>query len=81
MLQPLGKRILVSPIQPEKKESIIIVKDESPQTFKVIAVGDDVTKLKIDDVIFLAAFSTSSVKYNNESYQIVFEDNIIAKVI
>jgi co-chaperonin GroES (HSP10) len=81
MLQPLAKRIIVQPIIPEKKASVIIVKDDAPQTFTVIAIGDDVTRVDIGDTIFLAAYSTAEVKYNNEKYQIVLEDNVIAKVL
>lgn len=81
MLQPLGKRILIEPIIPEKKHSTLILKDESPQTFKVLAIGDDVKKVNINDVIFIAAHSTADIKYNDIKYQIVFEDNIIAKVV
>ncbi len=80
MLQPLGKRILITPIMPEKKESILIVPDQTPQTYKVIAIGDDVKKLNVNDVIFIAAHSTADIKYNDVKHQIVFEDNVIAKV-
>ncbi len=80
MLQPLGKRILITPIIPEKKESIIIVAEQTPQTFKVEAIGDDVKKVNIGDVIFIAAHSTAEIKYDNEKHLIVFEDNVIAKV-
>ncbi len=81
MLQPLDKRIIVKPIIPQKKESVIIVKDESPQSFEVVAIGDDVTKVNIGDKILIAAFSTSEVNYEGQKYVIVNETNIIAKVI
>lgn len=81
MLQPVGKRILITPIIEEKKESILILKDEAPKTFKVIAIGDEVTKVKVDDAIFISSFSTSEFKYQNETYTLLNEDNIIAKVV
>lgn len=80
MLQPIGKRILISAIHPERKPSIIMMKEEAPQTFNVIAVGEDVKKIKVGDIIFIAAFSTSEIKYNDEKYTLVFEDNVIARV-
>jgi co-chaperonin GroES (HSP10) len=80
MIQPLGKRILISPITPPKKESIILTKDEAPQTFEVIAIGDDVKKVEVSDTIFIAGFSTSEFKYNDIKYTMVSEDNIIAKI-
>ncbi len=81
MLQPLDKRILIKPIIPPKKESIIITKDESPQTFQVIAIGDEVTKVNIGDTIFIASFSTSELLFEGEKHTIVNETNIIAKVV
>jgi len=80
MLQPLDKRIIIKSIIAEKKASLIITKDEAPQTFQVIAIGDDVKKVNIGDVILIASFSTSEIKYEGETYTIVNETNIIAKV-
>ncbi len=81
MLQPLGKRILIKPIEPiQQKKSIILMKDNPPATFTVLAIGDDVKKLSVDDIIFLAAFSTSEITYNDEKFLLVMEDNVIAKV-
>ena len=81
MLQPLDKRIVVRPIIPPKKESVIIVKDESPASFEIVAIGDDVTKVNIGDKVLIAAFSTSEVTYEGQKYIIVNETNIIAKVV
>lgn len=80
MLQPLDKRIIIKPIVSEKKTSIIITKDEAPQAFQVIAIGDDVKKISVGDVILIASFSTSEIKYEGETYTLVNESNIIAKV-
>lgn len=80
MLQPLDKRIIIKPIIAEKKASIIITKDEAPQTFQVMAIGDDVKKVNIGDTVLIASFSTSEIKYEGETYTLVNETNIIAKV-
>lgn len=81
MLQPLAKRIIIQPIIPEKKVSVLILKDESPQTFTVIAVGDDVKKVSVNDTILIAAHSTSEIKYEGNTFTMIHEDNIIAKVV
>ncbi len=81
MLQPLAKRILIKPIESQKKQSVLILKDQTPQTFKVIAIGDEVKKVNIDDTIFLASYSTSEITFEGETFTLVNEDNIIAKVI
>jgi len=80
MLIPLAKRIIVKAIKEEKKPSVLILKETTPVTFKVISIGDEVTKVKPDDVIFIAAYSTSEINYQNETLLLVNEDNIIAKV-
>ncbi len=82
MLQPLDKRIIVKPIIPEpKKTCVIITKDEAPQAFEVVAIGDDVKKVNIGDKILIAAYSTSEVSYEGVKYTLINETNIIAKVI
>lgn len=82
MLQPLAKRILIQPIIPEqKKASILILKDEAPQIFTVIAIGDDVKRVSVNDIILISSHSTSEIKYDNVLYTMIHEDNIIAKVV
>ena len=81
MLQPLDKRIIVKAIIPEKKSSVIITKDETPLSFEVLAIGDEVKKVNVGDKILLASFSTSEVTYEGIKYTIVNETNIIAKVV
>jgi chaperonin GroES len=80
MLQPLDKRIIIKPIIQEKKPSVLLLKDETPQSFEVLAIGDDVKKVNIGDKILIASFSTSEVTYENVKYTIVNETNIIAKI-
>ncbi len=81
MLQPLDKRIIIKPVVTEKKQSIIITKEETPQAFQVIAIGDEVRKVDIGDVILISSFSTSEIKYEGKTYIVVNESNIIAKVV
>lgn len=80
MIQPLGKRILIEPIVEERKQGIILVKDESPQKFKVLAIGDDVKKVSVNDEIIIASFTTSEFTLNGQKNIFINEDNIIAKV-
>lgn len=81
MLQPLGKRILIKPIIPEKKNSVLILKDETPVTFEVISIGDEVKKVQPGDRVFVGSYSTSEIKFEGETSLLVQEENIIAKVI
>ena len=81
MLQPLDKRIIIKSIVRPKKESVLILKDESPQAYEVLSIGDEVTKVKVSDTILIAAYSTSEILYEGIKYTIVNESNIIAKVV
>lgn len=80
MIQPLGKRILIEPIIKEKKEGILILKEEEPQKFKVLAIGDDVKKVSINDSIIIGSFTTSEFTLDGKKNIFINEDNIIAKV-
>jgi co-chaperonin GroES (HSP10) len=80
MIQPLGKRILVQPIIPEKKSSILFLKDDTPQSFEILAIGDEVKKVAVGDVVFIATYSTSELKYNDQIHTLTSEDNVIAKL-
>lgn len=81
MLQPLAKRILIKPIEQNLKKSVLIIKDPTPQIFRVVAIGDEVKKVAVDDTIFIASFSTSEINYNDDKFILVNEENIIAKVV
>lgn len=82
MLQPLDKRILIAPITPEpKKTNILLLKDDAPQTWGVVAIGDEVKKVNIGDIILIAAHSTSEVNFEGIKYTMIHESNIIAKVV
>lgn len=81
MLQPLGKRILIKPIEPiQQKKSILIGLDKTPITFQVLAIGDEVTKLSVDDIIFISSHASSELNYNDEKHLFVHQDNVIAKI-
>lgn len=80
MFQPLGKRVLIEEIIEEKKQGILILKDESPKRFKVTAIGDEVKKVSVGDIIVIANFTTSEFKFGEQKYTFLQEENIIAKV-
>ncbi len=80
MIQPLGKRILIEAIIEEKKVSFLILKDDAPKKFKVLAIGEEVKKVNIGDTIIIGAFTTSEFKYEDQTYTFMQEENVIAKV-
>ena len=91
---PLGDRVLVKPLEKEKKtKSGIIIPDtvdkERPEMGKVIAVGDGkVTdegktipvKVKVGNTVLFAKYGPDEVKIDDEEYLIVSESNILAVI-
>jgi co-chaperonin GroES (HSP10) len=80
MFQPLGKRVLIEEIIEQKKQGLLILKDESPKKFKVLAIGDEVKKVAIGDTIIIGAYTTTEFKFADQTYTFMQEENIIAKV-
>lgn len=81
MIQPLGKRVLIEPIDNEEKKTILIVKEEPKLLFKVIAVGDEVTKVKPDDKIILQYFNKITIPFLGIDHNLCDEADILGKVL
>ena len=92
-VKPLGDRVLVQPIEAgEVNKGGIIIPDtakEKPQEGKVIAVGtgkrDDDGKVvpfnvKKGDRILMPKYGGTEVKIEDEEYQILREDDILAVI-
>jgi co-chaperonin GroES (HSP10) len=78
MIQPLSKRIIVEPVFKEKKSDLIIIKDDAPYAYRVIAIGDEVKKVCVNDLILIEY--ASQLKIEDNTYKIVTEENVIAKL-
>jgi len=92
-IKPLGDRVLVKPVEEEEvQKGGIIIPDtakEKPQEGKVIALGtgklDDDGKVipfnvKKGDIVLMPKYGGTEVKLNDETYQIVREDDILAVI-
>ncbi len=54
---------------------------EKPKTAKVVAVGDNVSNIKVGErVIYKNEYEATTVKVGKEEYILVFKQNIIATV-
>lgn len=93
-VKPLSDRILVKRLEEEEQQvGGIIIPDtakEKPQEGEVVAVGPgrvldsgDVQPLEVavGDRILFGKYSGTEVKYDNEEYLIMREDDILAKLI
>ena len=89
---PLGDRVLVKPMEKEKKtKSGIIIPDtvdkERPEMGKVVAVGEGKitdegkvipVKVKVGNTVLFTKYGPDEVKIDDEEYLIVSESNILA---
>lgn len=79
MLLPIAKRILVQP-EESKSEKLIIIKGLKPTRFNVIAIGDEVTKVKVNDVVFLDKYAGTEIEHDQQKYFVIEENSILAKL-
>ncbi|MCB1102573.1 MAG: co-chaperone GroES [Verrucomicrobia bacterium] len=92
-IQPLGDRVLVEPIkEKEVSKGGIIIPDsakEKPMEGKVIAIGtgkkddkgnDTVFHVKAGDKILMPKYGGTEVKIDDKEYQILRQDDILAKI-
>jgi chaperonin GroES len=90
-IKPLGDRILVKPIEQEEEQvGGIIIPDtakEKPQEGEVAAVGPgkllesgerQAPAVAVGSKILYGKYSGTEIKYKNEDYLIVREDDILA---
>ena len=78
MLVPIGTRIIVKPI--EQKHGTLIVANQKPLQFSIIAIGDEVKKVKVGDIIYLEKHYGAEIQHENEKYLVVEEASILAKL-
>lgn len=83
---PLGSRLLIKPIQEEKKtEGGIVIPDtakEKPMKAEVLEVGKEVEDLDVkpkDKVIF-SKYAGTELKIDEENYIIIDQDDVLAKL-
>jgi co-chaperonin GroES (HSP10) len=78
MLMPVAKRILIKPV--ENKHATLIVTNFKPTRFQVMAIGDEVTKVKVGDVIFLEKHYGIEIENDEEKFLVIDEGAILAKI-
>jgi chaperonin GroES len=78
MLMPVGKRILVKPV--EMKHGILVVSGLKPIQFHVIAIGDEVTKVKSGDTVYMDKHYGAEIEHEKVKYLVMDESSILAKL-
>jgi chaperonin GroES len=85
-IQPLGKRVLVEPLEQEEKVGTIIIPDtakEKPMMGIVIAVGTDegLQKLiKAGDKVIFGKYAGEEIKIEGKKHLIIKRSDILARV-
>ena len=85
MIRPLGKLVLVKKVA--VTESVTAGGVILPQTHavkaakaEVIAVGPEVTKVEVDDVVLLSLFRGDDVEYEQETFTLITKDDLLATI-
>ncbi|SVE03021.1 uncharacterized protein METZ01_LOCUS455875 [marine metagenome] len=89
-ITPLGDRVLVKSVEEDEQvKGGIIIPDsakEKPQEAKIIALGtgkkdddgNDVPfQVKVGDVVLVSKYGGTEVKFDDEIYQLLREDDIL----
>lgn len=79
MIKALNKNILVKS-QELKTLGGIYLPESEPNFFEVISVGKNVMEVKEGAIVIIDKSSSKLVKYQNKTYYLVQEDNILAVV-
>ncbi len=78
MLTPIGKKIIVKP--KEVKHGTLIVTSQKPTQYQIISIGDEVTKVKLNDIIYLEKHYGAEIEHEKDKYLVIQEDSILAKL-
>jgi co-chaperonin GroES (HSP10) len=78
MLTPLAKKIIVKPV--EVKHGTLLVTSQKPVQYQVIRVGDEVTKVKSGDIIYLEKHYGAEIEHEKEKFLVIEEASILAKL-
>ena len=81
---PIGKRILVVPVESEQvTASGLVIADiakERPCKGEVIEVGEEVYGINKGDVVFYGLYSGADLKLGTEEYLVIDQADVLAVV-
>lgn len=78
MLTPVGKRVLIRPI--EAQQGILLIANQKPTKFTVLAIGDEVTKVKPGNIVYLEKHYGVEIDHESEKFLVIDEASILAKI-
>lgn len=78
MLTPIAKRLLIKPV--EAKHGTLLLTNQKPTQFTVIALGDEVTKVKVGNIIYLEKHFGVEIEHESVKYFVIDENSVLAKL-
>lgn len=72
-ITPFGNQILVKPT--EKKQVLISERKSLCEYGEIMAIGDEVQKLKVGDIIGYTVWGINSLEINDEKHYFIPEDS------
>ncbi len=78
MIRPVGKRVLVKGV--EMTAGSLIIASQKPLQFRVESLGDEATKVKVGDVIYMTKYAGVEIEHLSDKYLVVEESEIVAVV-
>lgn len=76
-MKPLANNVLIKPIKEEVKSSILLPdKKEVPQKGEVLAIGNEVKRVSIGDMVYYKKWQATDIEENI----IIEEKDILAKL-
>lgn len=84
ILEPLGKRVIIQPIEGEEMTAGGVYLPEQardkPQKGIVLAVGEKVTRLAVDDEVLYSRFNCTEIEVERETLLVAKERDLLARV-
>jgi len=78
MLIPIAKRVIIKPI--EVKHGTLLVTGQKPSQYTVVAIGDEVTKVKPGNIIYLEKHYGVEIDHVGDKVLVIDEHSILAKL-
>ncbi len=85
-LVPMGERLVLRPIKQGERvleESGIVIPEsatEKPQVASVVAIGDEVKKIRTGDMVMYAFYAGQAIVLGRTEYVVLSEDDILCRV-
>jgi co-chaperonin GroES (HSP10) len=76
MIQALGKNVIAKPVYEEKKTIILTTAHKHPDYYVVLSVGDQVTIIKADDIIYAHQYGHEVIEIDGEFANVINIDNV-----